>query len=203
MSDWGANLVVASRPHGTIVGAGRVWWAPEHCKCANCVTKQRLDARGPARCWRTKKGGLQGVGVAGGIIRALIATGCRNGSKNASFKIREGEGGCLFDATQCRVEPPERHHKDVVAGPQRGRSRSVAVGPARLTRRCRPNTGKCEQVDQDGNTTPLTGRRLNRHREVTSGDETSPPQIPFPLPSLPLLPWFEIDSTPSAPDAAL
>jgi len=34
---------------------------------------------------------------------------------------REGEVGCLFDEIQNLVEPTERLHMDVQAGPQRGR----------------------------------------------------------------------------------
>jgi len=29
-----------------------------------------------------------------------LPQGCGNGAKNASFEIREGEGGCLFDEIQ-------------------------------------------------------------------------------------------------------
>jgi len=39
--------------------------------------------------------------------------------KDASSEIRKGEVGYIFDATQCRVGPTERPHKDVWAGPQR------------------------------------------------------------------------------------
>jgi hypothetical protein len=35
--------------------------------------------------------------------------------------VRKGEGGCLFDEIQDLVEPTERLHMDVRAGPQRGR----------------------------------------------------------------------------------
>jgi hypothetical protein len=48
-----------------------------------------------------------------GDIRARIA---------ATDEIREGEGGCLFDEIQNLVEPTERLHTDVQAGPQRGRT---------------------------------------------------------------------------------
>jgi hypothetical protein len=53
---------------------------------------------------------------------ALCDRDCRNGSKNASFEIRKGEGGCLFDEIHNLVEPTERRYKNVSAGPQRGRS---------------------------------------------------------------------------------
>ena len=42
-----------------------------------------------------------------------------------------GEVGCLFDEIGNLVEPTERRHKEVPAGPQRGRSRSVAERTAR------------------------------------------------------------------------
>ena len=34
----------------------------------------------------------------------------------AVFFVIASEAGCLFDATQCRVEPAERRHQDVPAG---------------------------------------------------------------------------------------
>jgi hypothetical protein len=39
----------------------------------------------------------------------------------ATDAVREGEGGCLFDEIQDLVEPTERLHMEVQAGPQRGR----------------------------------------------------------------------------------
>jgi hypothetical protein len=62
-------------------------------------------------------------------------------SKALWTRVREGEIGCLFDEIQNLVEPIERLHMDVQAGPQRGRSRSVAVGVAPMTRRCRASAG--------------------------------------------------------------
>jgi hypothetical protein len=39
----------------------------------------------------------------------------------------EGEAGCLFDATESRVEPAARRHMEVSAGP-RAKHESVASG---------------------------------------------------------------------------
>jgi hypothetical protein len=39
----------------------------------------------------------------------------------ATDGVRKGEVGCLFDEIQNLVEPTERLHTDVQAGPQRGR----------------------------------------------------------------------------------
>jgi hypothetical protein len=55
----------------------------------------------------------------------------------ATDEVREGEGGCLFDEIQYLLEPTERLHMDVQAGPQLGRSQGVAVRVTPLTRRGR------------------------------------------------------------------
>jgi hypothetical protein len=52
----------------------------------------------------------------------------------ATDGVREGEVGCLFDEIHNLVEPTERLHTDVQAGPQRGRmperrGRSRTFGP--------------------------------------------------------------------------
>ena len=43
-------------------------------------------------------------------------------SSASSARVREGEIGCVFDEIQNLVEPIERLHMDVQAGPQRGRT---------------------------------------------------------------------------------
>src|ERR1700722_11695714 len=45
-------------------------------------------------------------------------------------RVREGMVGCLFDEIQNLVEPTERLHTDVPAGPQRGR---VSAWVSRIT----------------------------------------------------------------------
>jgi hypothetical protein len=56
----------------------------------------------------------------------------------ATDQVRKGEIGCLFVEIQNLVEPIERSHKDVGAGPQRGRipeRRGRARSPdSRMTR---------------------------------------------------------------------
>jgi hypothetical protein len=65
-------------------------------------------------------------------IEWQIATGRRNGAKNASFKIRKGEVGCLFDEIGNLVEPTERPHKDVRTGPQRRQDAGASRSESRL-----------------------------------------------------------------------
>jgi hypothetical protein len=67
------------------------------------------------------------------IFRA--AEGSRNGG--------EGEVGCLFDEIQNLVEPTERPHTDVRAGPQRGRM-PERRGPNSPAHRRRPRPVQCD-----------------------------------------------------------
>lgn len=50
------------------------------------------------------------------ILTHPLATGCRIGRQSGRV-----EDGCLFDEISNLVEPTERLHMDVQAGPQRGR----------------------------------------------------------------------------------
>ena len=71
---------------------------------------------------------------------------------SASTEIRKGEGGCLFDEIGNLVEPTERPHMDVRAGPQRGRMPERS-GQSHASNSPKPGEGrKPEQPGQTKNT---------------------------------------------------
>jgi len=67
---------------------------------------------------------------------ALRHGGC-NGAKNASFEIRKGEIGCLFDEIQNLVEPIERRDMDGSAGRSEAGAGASRPEVTPLGRRCR------------------------------------------------------------------
>src|SRR5271157_808036 len=54
------------------------------------------------------------------LARPICHRDVTTNSKALWPRVREGEVGCLFDEIAYLVEPTERLHMDVQAGPQRG-----------------------------------------------------------------------------------
>jgi hypothetical protein len=72
------------------------------------------------------------VGTFGAEPRMILLSSRRAANLHAagvecSSTGNEGKAGFLFDATRCRVEPAERRHMEVPAGP-RAKQESVASG---------------------------------------------------------------------------
>ncbi len=76
-------------------------------------------------------------------------------------QVREGEVGCLFDEIRNLVEPTERLHMDVQAGPQRGR----------MPKRCGRARASDSPVPGEGMGEPHAGER--RHTDVAAGPQRS------------------------------